>query len=75
MFDAGVNAAKKILKLGHQPNRRTSGVACESSQNPAGSSKENARESGSSAFQGREYYLSIAESALLYFSFLELRIL
>jgi transposase len=54
IFDADVNAAKNILKLGISPTGRLPGMACESSQATGRKQEEDVRESRSSALQGRE---------------------
>lgn len=54
IFDADVNAAKNILKLGISPTGGLPGMACESSQSIGRKQEEDARENGSSALQGRE---------------------
>jgi putative transposase len=54
IFDADVNAAKNILKLGISPTGGLPGMACESSQTTGRKQEEDAREGGSSTLQGRE---------------------
>jgi putative transposase len=54
VFDADVNAAKNILKLGVNPTGGLPGMACESSQTTGRKQEEDARKGGSSALQGRE---------------------
>jgi putative transposase len=54
IFDADVNAAKNILKLGISPTGGLPGMACESSRTTGRKQEEDAREGGSSALQGRE---------------------
>jgi putative transposase len=54
MFDADVNAAKNILKLGIGPTGGLPGMACESSQTTGRKQEEDTREGGSSALQGLE---------------------
>jgi putative transposase len=54
IFDADVNAAKNILKLGISPTGGLPGMACESSRTTGRKQEEDDRESGSSALQGRE---------------------
>ena len=54
IFDADVNAAKNILKLGITSTGGPPGMACESSQTIGRKQEEHACESGSSALQGRE---------------------
>ncbi len=54
IFDADVNAAKNILKLGISATGGLPGMACESSRTTGRKQEEDARESGSSALQGRE---------------------
>ncbi|MBN8993038.1 MAG: transposase [Rhizobiales bacterium] len=54
IFDADVNAAMNILKLGISPTGGLPGMACESSRTTGRKQEEDARESGSSARQGRE---------------------
>jgi putative transposase len=54
VFDADVNAAKNILKLGINPTGGLPGMACESSQATGRKQEEDARKGGSSALPGRE---------------------
>jgi putative transposase len=54
IFDADVNAAKNILKLGISPTGGLPGMACESSRTIGRKQEEDARKGGSSALQGRE---------------------
>jgi putative transposase len=54
IFDADVNAAKNILKLGISPTGGLPGMACESSQSTGRKQEKDVREDGSSALQGRE---------------------
>lgn len=54
IFDADVNAAKNILKLGISPTGGLPGMACELSRSVGRKQEEDARESGSSVLQGRE---------------------
>jgi putative transposase len=54
IFDADVNAAKNILKLGISSTGGLPGMACGSSQTIGRKQEENARKGGSSALQGRE---------------------
>jgi putative transposase len=54
IFDADVNAAKKILRLGVSRTGGLPGMACESSRTTGRKQEEDAREGGSSALQGRE---------------------
>jgi hypothetical protein len=54
IFDAAVNAAKNILKLGISPTGGLPAMACGSSQTTGRKQEEDAREGGSSALQGRE---------------------
>jgi putative transposase len=54
IFDADVNAAKNILKLGISPTGGLPGMACESSQTTGRKQEQDARKGGSSALQGRE---------------------
>ena len=54
IFDADVNAAKNILKLGINPTGGLLGMACESSRDIGRKQEHDARESGRSALQGRE---------------------
>jgi putative transposase len=54
IFDADVNAAKNILKLGISPTGGLPGIACESSQSTGRKQEEDARKGRSSALQGRE---------------------
>jgi putative transposase len=54
IFDADVNAARNIFRIGCSPTGGPPGMACESSQNIGRKQEEDARESGSSALQGRE---------------------
>jgi putative transposase len=49
IFDADVNAAKNILKLGVSPTGGLPGMACESSRTTGRKQEDDARESGSSA--------------------------
>ena len=57
IFDADVNAAKNILKLGISPTGGLPGMACESSQTIGRKQEEDARESGSSAFRAESSHL------------------
>jgi putative transposase len=54
IFDADVNAAKIILKLGISQTGGLPGMACESSQSIGRKQEEDARKGRSSALQGRE---------------------
>ena len=54
IFDADVNAARNILKLGISPTGGLPGMACESSLTTGRKQEEDARKDGSSALQGRE---------------------
>jgi putative transposase len=54
IFDADLNAAKNILKLGISPTGGLPGMACESSQTTGRKQEEDAREGGSTALQGQE---------------------
>jgi putative transposase len=54
IFDADVNAAENILKLGISPTGGLPGMACGSSRTTGRKQEEDAREGGSSALQGRE---------------------
>jgi putative transposase len=54
IFDADVNAAKNILRLGISPTGGLPEMACESSQTSGRKQEEDARESESLALQGRE---------------------
>ena len=54
IFDADVNAAKNILKLGISPTGGLPGMACESSRTTGRKQEKDARKGGSSALQGRE---------------------
>jgi putative transposase len=54
IFDADVNAAKNILKLGISPTGGLPGMACESSRTTGRKQEEDARKGASSALQGRE---------------------
>jgi putative transposase len=54
IFDADVNAAKNILKLGISPTGGLPGMACGSSQTTGRKQEEDVRKDGSSALQGRE---------------------
>lgn len=54
IFDADVNAAKNILRLGISPTGGLPEMARESSQTIGRKQEEDARESGSSVLQGRE---------------------
>jgi putative transposase len=53
IFDADVNAAKNILKLGISPTGGLPGMACESSRSVGRKQEEDTRKGGSSALQGR----------------------
>jgi hypothetical protein len=54
IFDADVNAAKNILKLGISPAGGLPEVACQSSRTTGRKQEEDARKGGSPALQGRE---------------------
>jgi hypothetical protein len=54
IFDADVNAAKNILRLGISPTGGLPGMACESSRTTGRKQEEDARNGGSSVLQGRE---------------------
>src|SRR5258706_11089652 len=54
IFDADVNAAKNILKLGISPTGGLPGMACESSQTTGGKQEEEPPQGPNSGLHGRE---------------------